>query len=453
MSLDASELAARPRSPGAGIFLALIAGVGALVAFVLSMGRSYDVFGGVILAPVLFGIMAWLAFRAGDREKDRSLTNIILFGAALKLAGAVARYVVAFEVYGGQADAARYDRAAELLYRDYQQGNFHLLDSGGEGTRFLEGVTGAVYALVGPTRLGAFFVFSFLGFLGLYGFYRGFRVGYPGGDHRRYAKLVFWLPSMFFWPSSIGKESWMIFTLGIACLGAGRLLARKPGGVIITALALWAGSLVRPHVALMLAVGLAVAFPFRRAGRGSTFNPIAQLVGIAVLVIAVGALSGEVADFLKVDRLDQQTTQEVLDEAQRRTTQGGSGFQATRSRELADIPAAAVTVLFRPFPFEARNTQTLVTAIEAGFILVLFVASIRRLLRSPFEALRVPYLLLAATFSVAFIFAFSSFGNFGIIARERTQVYPLVLTFLAVPLPEQARERREQATERPEVAV
>ena len=36
--------------------------------------------------------------------------------------------------------------------------------------------------------------------------------GLPTGDHRRYALLVFFMPSLLFWPSSIGKESWMLFT-------------------------------------------------------------------------------------------------------------------------------------------------------------------------------------------------------------------------------------------------
>jgi hypothetical protein len=34
-----------------------------------------------------------------------------------------------------------------------------------------------------------------------------------------------------------------------------------------------------------------------------------------------------------------------------------------------------------------------------------------------------------------FIIAFSSFANFGLLARERVQLYPLFLVLLAIPAP------------------
>src|SRR5256885_9971249 len=43
------------------------------------------------------------------------------------------------------------------------------------GTRFMEILTGQVYALTGPTRLGGFKGFSWFSFLGGYPFYRAFR--------------------------------------------------------------------------------------------------------------------------------------------------------------------------------------------------------------------------------------------------------------------------------------
>jgi len=45
-------------------------------------------------------------------------------------------------------------------------------------------------------------------------------------------------------------------------------------------------------------------------------------------------------------------------------------------------------------------------------------------------------------YSLLFVFAFSSIANFGILARERTQVLPFFLVLLAVPA---ARRASEQA--------
>ena len=43
------------------------------------------------------------------------------------------------------------------------------------------------------------------------------------------------------------------------------------------------------------------------------------------------------------------------------------------------------------------------------------------------------------------VFAFSSVGNFGIITRQRTQVFPFVLVLLALPLPVRRSESEKLA--------
>ena len=106
------------------------------------------------------------------------------------------------------------------------------------GTEFIRLVTGVVYIATGPTKFGGFVVFGWLGFWGLYCFYRAFRIAFPAGDHRRYAILLFFLPSLLYWPSSIGKESWMLFTLGIVAYGAALVLTYRPHGYLV----LWSGS-------------------------------------------------------------------------------------------------------------------------------------------------------------------------------------------------------------------
>lgn len=45
---------------------------------------------------------------------------------------------------------------------------------------------------------------------------------------------------------------------------------------------------------------------------------------------------------------------------------------------------------------------------------------------------RAPYLAFVATYRLLFIIAFSNFGNFGILARQRAQLLPFVLVLLAI---------------------
>ena len=54
----------------------------------------------------------------------------------------------------------------------------------------------------------------------------------------------------------------------------------------------------------------------------------------------------------------------------------------------------------------------------------------------PRQVLRNPYLAYVVGYSTLFIVAFSNVGNIGILARQRTQLLPILLTLLALqPIP------------------
>jgi hypothetical protein len=85
----------------------------------------------------------------------------------------------------------------------------------------------------------------------------------------------------------------------------------------------------------------------------------------------------------------------------------------------------------------------LLTACEGTLLLLLFLTSLSRLRALPGRLRRQPYVTLCVTFTLAFCFVFSSFQNFGILTRERVQVYPFVLVLQALPVVSaKARSRR-----------
>ena len=51
----------------------------------------------------------------------------------------------------------------------------------------------------------------------------------------------------------------------------------------------------------------------------------------------------------------------------------------------------------------------------------------------PLELLRRPYVAFALVYTFAFIYAFSSLGNFGILARQRSQLLPVLFVVLCIP--------------------
>jgi hypothetical protein len=96
---------------------------------------------------------------------------------------------------------------------------------------------------------------------------------------------------------------------------------------------------------------------------------------------------------------------------------------------------SGATVLFRPFPFEVRNAQALMTSLEGLSLLVLAGLSLRRLVRLPVEVFRRPYVAFAVVYTLAFIYAFSALGNFGLLARQRSQLLPALFVLLCIRPP------------------
>ena len=122
------------------------------------------------------------ALSAARADGDSTTPWLIMGAFVLKLCGAVARYYVAFSVYGTGDSQAYHDVGAKLAPM-FRHGDFSI-DLGKRvlGTGFIEIVTGAVYTVTGATKLGGFFVFSWLGFIGLFLFYRAFCIAFPDGD-------------------------------------------------------------------------------------------------------------------------------------------------------------------------------------------------------------------------------------------------------------------------------
>ena len=96
--------------------------------------------------------------------------------------------------------------------------------------------------------------------------------------------------------------------------------------------------------------------------------------------------------------------------------------------------------MFRPYPTEAHTAQGVASAFEGVFLILLTLFSIRRLMKVPKEMVSTPYIMFALVYTLVFVWAFSSIGNFGILVRQRVQVYPLFLVLLALPKPPRQRK-------------
>jgi hypothetical protein len=430
---DAADPDDPPPAPGiaahrSGIAAGIIAGL--VLAFVVLDAKAgvAPVLGRVLLP--IFGLAAAAAVgpMLARRHPDEPwLPRLLVIAMVFKLFATYMRY----QVFQGGGDAANYDQYG----RQYVRGVARALPDLHK-TNFIEWLTGIVYTWFGVDIIVGFFVFGLVAFVGSYLWYRATVVGVPFIDKRLYFLLVFFAPSVAFWPASIGKEAIMEFALGLAALGVARVLTGRflrgflvaaPGGYL-----LW---LVRPHLLAFVTLAAGTAYIVGRAPRRgsdtgvSVFRPLGM---IAIAFLAVFAAT-QMASLLGMNGLSLKSINQELADVNGSTSQEGSKFN-TGSSNLTplSVPEGLVTVLVRPFPFEVENKNQLIASAECA-LLVLFAIHRRRSLKlSLTRARATPYLFFCWTFVLVYATAFSSVANMGLLTRQRSLVLPAIYVLITI---------------------
>jgi hypothetical protein len=417
-----------------------------VVGIMLSAG-NYDLLVAVIVGPALFLISLPALSRQATRERNGRVFWFLLIALVLKLLGAVAQIYVAFTAYGGSVDANAYYTEGLRLASRFRTGSFatglqHIV-----GTNFIKIVTGVVLSVLGPSRTGAFLVFSWLGFWGLFFFYRAFLIAVPEGRRGTYARLMFLLPSLLFWPSAIGKDAWMVLGLGLAAFGSARILQGQVfRGLVIAGLGYAMDLMVRPHVVALAGLALVAGYLMRksRADLRELAPVVKALSSLLVLGVAF-LLIRESNSFLREAGLAPTNLNSTLNSLSTSTAIGGSSFAPSAATTWRRVPAAFITVLFRPLPQDAHNFQGTMAALEGTFLLSLTILRVRWISAAVRSVRRQPYVALALVFTGLFVVAFSSFSNFGLLVRERSSVLPFFLVLLSVPPKRRFMSREEEA--------
>jgi hypothetical protein len=326
------------------------------------------------------------------RRRDPGLVWWLLGAQQLRTATALASYELVYRgVWRDATDLVDYHvagrRIAELLEqgrlreaeRMAQTVSFDTLTRGPRGTNLIRLLNGGLYAAIGPSRRNSFVVFSWLGFWGLYCFYRAFETAVPSGSDRVYRRFLFLSPSLLFWSGNIGKEPWMLLSLGVSALGAARALT--PGA--------------------------------RRSGLATC------ALGAAMTVIG---------------RPRVPHTPAAVDDLTRRSSSGGdSRFQPAGMGSPRRAAVTAATVLFRPHPLEAHNRLSQAAAAEGALLFVLTLARLRWIASAVAGAPRQPYIGVAVACIGGLMFVLSGVANFGMLARQRTPMLPFYFVLLSVP--------------------
>jgi hypothetical protein len=438
-------------------------GLGAVV-YVVATGYAVQsgdpqLLGAVAVVPALAFITLLVARALARLDNDPWVVPLLMAALSAKLIGSGVRYWTAYSVYGGISDSSVYDVAGRAYASHWRHLDWGLFDMRGRlvGTNFVRILTGIVYTVSPASRISGFLVSAWVGFFGLILFWRAFRLAIPTGDVRKYAVLVLFFPSLLYWPSSIGKEAWMILALGIVAYGAASIAVGRTGGGLAWVLLGTAGIImIRPHIAICVFSGLTllmiiVCTQWRRMRR-----PIVPMIAMLILFLAGNIVVQQTKRYLHVESLTQESVTATLNETTRRSSQGGSEFAPVRVNNPVKFPYGFATVFYRPFPTEVHNTQQLIASAEGLALLLVTVLSWRSVVAVPRRIRSSPYVTYALAYVVVFVVAFSAFSNFGLLARQRTQVLPLYLVMLALPTgrdrahePENEEAALEEAPARP----
>lgn len=383
----------------------------------------------ILLGPILVALTTPLFLRANRRNPGFDLAGLLLLGLVLRFAFAYYRFTHAIDAYGYRSEGLR-------LAGFYRNLDFAAPTLGKvPGTGGLNAIAGGVHVLVADDFFGSFLLMTWLGFLGCWFLYRAFEISVGDGDHYRYARLVLLWPSMCFWPSSLGKDAWMVFTIGITAYGAARILQRMFGGYTLMGLGLFGASFVRPHLALLMLVAFVMALIVgRRHSLRETVTPslVAKLMGLALVLVIGSVLVTRTQRILDIEDFNATSIESASTYFSEKSAVGESTFAAPNPRSPTGFLEATVTVLFRPFPTEARGSEQILTAAEGLFLAILTAASWRRLLTIPRRLRAQPYLMLSLAYVLLWILAFGVIANFGILARQRTQMLPFYFALVSV---------------------
>lgn len=349
---------------------------------------------------------------------DRRIKALVWAGLALRIVGSLGRMSIA-------ADAVVYFRAG-LSYTDY----FSRLDFSPFtdpafwirvqwlGTTFVGLVTGLVTTVTSASWFGTFLAFAAIALFGVMAYAKAFRRSFPRAEQSRYWAWLMLFPSLWFWPSSIGKEAILMLGMGMVTLGFVGNGRRMNWIALIAGLSL--SYAVRPEVTalVVLAILLSHWVDFDR-WTAARFVQAVLILGFALPTIYFTLGTSEAGG------ADIESIQGYVEYSAGQANQGGSAI-GTTGTGVSAIPLAIVNVLFRPFVWEVHNVSSLISAIEVLLMWGIIIARRRQLKYVLRIWRRHRTLRFAVPAVLLYVVALGmNLANLGIIARQRTLIFPL----------------------------
>ncbi|MFO0739076.1 MAG: hypothetical protein U0270_24480 [Labilithrix sp.] len=264
-------------------------------------------------------------------------------------------------------------------------------------------------------------------FFGKWAIYAVFRDELQHVRRRILAVATMCVPSVVFWTSGVVKEAYAVAGLGALCYGMCRLFRVRAVGVIWAFIGATFVGIFKPYVLFPFAVGAMGWLVFERSKSVRAHAPIYFLVGVIGGIGLVIALSALFPQFSPTNIAEQTALQQFHGAS----AGGGSVYSIQTgdggvNGQLAAAPLALLTVLARPFPWEAKGVPTMIASIEMTILTFLLLWA---LLKGRFSAIGAAFLMPPVLFSVMFILVGGiaiglATTNFGTLSRYRVPIMP-----------------------------
>ncbi len=288
------------------------------------------------------------------------------------------------------------------------------------GTAAVVHLVSILINIFGISFLGGFAFFNLFGFIGLLAFDASLRCATINASKytKLIANLIVFLPSVSFWSSAIGKDSISFMAVGLA-LWAALDLKRRLGSMTFAMVAML---LVRPHMAGMMVIALAVAslVESRASLAKKVFMGILSASAAAVLVPFALKFAGF------GDGVDFESVSSYIDTRQRYNIEGGGGIDIASM----SLPEQMFTYMFRPLVFEVNSIFSAAAALDNLFLLFLFIAGGWAMLRGKRSNLGENRVFMWVYALMAWGVLAMTTANLGIALRQKWMFAPMLIFLL-----------------------
>lgn len=315
--------------------------------------------------------------------------------------------------------AQAYGADALMYYNEALTGRFDF----SFGTSAVIAITSGLVQGLGFGIVSCFLFFNILGSIGLLAFNGSLKQAtqYKSNFLKRLATIIIFLPSVSFWSSGIGKDAISFLAAGLALWAALQLNKR----VLLMGTAVFFMFIVRPHIASMMIIALAMSMVFDKKS-----SPLKRLSLGAVTIASAAVMVPFALEYAGVS--DLSSSESLIDYVENRQSynmEGGGGVDIANM----SLPMQLFTYMFRPIIFEARSITALAAAIDNLILLYLFIVGFYALIKKKWREFTENRKFMWVYVFLAWIVLAMTTANLGIAIRQKWMFAPMLI-FLLISL-------------------